>query len=307
MKIYLCSMKKSICTIWIIITVFSLAFSDHGKDKKLKNNRIEEIIKFPKHVSHLKKLKTHQLKIEKNYYANHERNYYLICKNVEQTHYKKAIFYVHGGGWILGKPENHLKLAELLSEQGFVVILTSYRYAYQTSGIEMVEDLKKAYYDACITIKEKFPEVESVIIGGASAGGNLASLLALSNLDSLLPIKGLFSLSGVLDLSEIKYNAIIKIFAKEPNSLDYHLVNPISYLSHSKGQFPILCIHGTQDGLVPVCSSSNFVEVAKNKSCHSVEIFYFQANHIDITSAWYYDTKKNYGQKEVLLSWLLSL
>ncbi len=300
-------MKKSICTIGIFILLFSLAFGNHDKNKRLKNKRIEEILKFPKHVSHLKKIKTHNLKIEKNFYANHERNYYLICNNTEQTHYKKAIFYVHGGGWILGKPENHLKLAELLTEQGFLVILASYRYVYQTEGVEIINDLKKAFQNANVVIKEKFPEIESVIIGGASAGGNLASLLALSDFESLIPIKGLFSLSGALDLSEMKYNSIIRRFAKEPNSLDYQLVNPISYLSNSKSQFPILCIHGSQDGLVPVCSSSNFVEVSRSKSCHPTEVFYFNANHIDITSAWYYDNNKNYGQKELLLSWLLSL
>ncbi|GIV44099.1 MAG: hypothetical protein KatS3mg035_1222 [Bacteroidia bacterium] len=300
-------MKSLILFIGINILLFSVSLGNNGKNKTLKNKKLEEIIKFPVHAFHLKKIKIQNLNIKKINYDKHERNYYLICKNPNFSDYKRVIFYVHGGGWILGKPENHLKLAEILSEQGFIVVLPAYRYAYQAQGTEMVEDLKKAYQSACTEIKNDYPNIEGVIIGGASAGGNLASLIALSDLPSIFPIKGLFSLSGVLDLSEIKENLIIKMFAKEPQSSHYQALNPINFLHSSQNQFPILCIHGTKDALVPLCSSTNFVEIAQTKTCHPIDFFYFEANHIDITSAWYYDTTKNYGQKELLIAWLLSL
>lgn len=299
-------MKKSVLIFNILLLLFFLSYGNQNKDKKLKNKRLIELIQFPKHVLKLKKLKTQTIKIEKKYYDKHERNYYLICRNVNQK-YQKAIFYVHGGGWIVGKPENHLKLAELLSSQGYLVILTAYRYAHQTHGLEIMEDVKKSYQKACEQIKEEYPEIESIIIGGASAGGNLASLLALSNVESLIPIKGLFSLSGVLDLTEIPYNFVVKKFANEPHTNEYQSLNPINKVKNSQNTFPILCIHGMNDGIVPVCSTMNFVEAIQNQSCHSIQVFYFHANHIEITSAWYYDETQNYGQKEILLSWLQNL
>lgn len=299
-------MKNSIIFFSIILLLFSLSYGNHNKTNNLKNNRLLELIKFPKHALKLKKLKTQTIKIEKKYYGKHERNYYLICKNINQK-YQKAIFYVHGGGWIVGKPENHLKLAELLNSQGYLVILTAYRYAHQTHGLEIMEDVKKSYQKVCEQIKEEYPEIESIVIGGASAGGNLASLLALSNVESPIPIKGLFSLSGVLDLTEIPYNIIVKKFANEPYTNQYQSLNPINKVENSQSTFPILCIHGMNDGIVPVCSTINFVNTIQKQSCHAVQAFYFPANHIEITSAWYYDETQNYGQKEILFSWLQSL
>ncbi len=297
-------MKKSYWLLTIILFIFSLSYGNNNKNKNQKTTRIQELLRFPQHVKQLKKIKIQNLDVQKKIYGKHERNYYLICKNKTKPSSKKAIFYVHGGAWILGKPENHLKFAEYLTEQGFVVILTAYRYIYQTDSKSMLKDIQTAYQQACQELKKENPDIESIIIGGASAGGHLASLLALSNQNSIYPIIGLFSLSGVLDLAEFKNNLITR---KLTQHFPMKLLNPIEYLHQSQKSFSILCIHGTQDGLVPVCSTLNFVEKAQENSCHSVQSYYFDLNHIQITSAWYYDSSVNLGQKELLLSWLLSL
>lgn len=297
-------MKKSVILFLLLTFSNSFLIATKNKDKSLKYKQIQEILRFPKHVYNLKKLKIQNIEITKKFYGDHENNYYLICKNKSQKNYDKAVFYVHGGGWFLGKPENHLKMAEFLVEQGFIVILTAYRHLNKVNGNEILEDIKKSYHVACFQLKTEYPHLKCMVIGGASAGGHLASLLALSTENSSIPITGFFSLSGALDLNTIKSNVIIKKLTR--NYLDFDKLNPIDVLLKSQSSFPILCIHGTEDGLVPVCSTLNFTEKTQN-TCHNVETFYFHANHIDITSAWYYNSLVNRGQKEILISWLLTI
>ena len=299
-------MKKSILFLCIFLLIVSFSFGHKGKNKFLKNSTLNEIINLPKHIFQLKKIKIQNVKIKKQVYGQHTRNYYLLCENPHSKPLKKAIFFIHGGGWVLGKPENHLKIAEYFTEQGFLVILPAYRLLQHGDGINILNDIQLAYEAACQQIKNEYPGIDGIIIGGASAGGNLASLLALTNENGLLKIKGLFTLSGVLDLNELKPNLILKKYAGSYSSENYKKLNPINQLLNSQKDFPILCIHGTADAIVPICSTINFADAAQN-TCHKIQVFYFNSQHIPITSAWYYDPYYNYGQKEILLSWILSL
>ena len=72
-----------------------------------------------------------------------------------------------------------------------------------------------------------------------------------------------------------------------------------------KDSFPILCLHGTKDGLVPIKSATSFCDKIKEISADLVEFHAFpNKSHLEIGSTWYYNQKSNYGQDTILINWL---
>jgi acetyl esterase/lipase len=95
-----------------------------------------------------------------------------------------ALLHVHGGGYVLGKPEMSDAQSKLLASRiGCVVASVDYRLAPETPFPGAVEDC----YAALIwlggeAVKLRVDETR-IAIGGESAGGGLAAALALLNRD----------------------------------------------------------------------------------------------------------------------------
>ncbi|MFE6922075.1 alpha/beta hydrolase [Nocardia sp. NPDC057663] len=88
-----------------------------------------------------------------------------------------ALLWIHGGGYVLGLPEQDDALCRRLAESlGIVVAAVDYRLAPEHPYPAGLEDC----YDA-MTWLARHPDIDArrVAIGGASAGGGLAASLAL--------------------------------------------------------------------------------------------------------------------------------
>jgi len=111
------------------------------------------------------------------------------------------LVYLHGGGWILGTPKTHRKLAFRFAEAGFIVFNVHYRLA--------PEHPFPAAYDDCVSalkwVRDNAAtyggDVGRIAVGGDSAGGNLTAAIAASDDEDL--IKCILLLYPALDFANM--------------------------------------------------------------------------------------------------------
>ncbi|MHC8330289.1 alpha/beta hydrolase [Pseudomonas sp. LB1P83] len=98
-----------------------------------------------------------------------------------------CVFYLHGGGWVVGDLDSHdFICAELASTLGVLVIAVDYRLA--------PEHPFPAAFDDCLRVWRALRtgpfklDPERTLVAGDSAGGNLAAALCLALRDSGEPL-----------------------------------------------------------------------------------------------------------------------
>jgi acetyl esterase len=98
------------------------------------------------------------------------------------------LVWFHGGGWVTGNLDTHDQLCRLLSDDANVVIVSvDYRLAPETKFPGAADDCFAAYRWALENAHEVGADVQRVAIGGDSAGGNLAAVVALMAREQGLP------------------------------------------------------------------------------------------------------------------------
>jgi len=99
-----------------------------------------------------------------------------------------CLLYLHGGGWVLGSPETHdwvcRRLARLL---GACVVAVDYRLAPEHRYPAAVEDCVAALRWLRTEAATLGIDATRLAVGGDSAGGNLAAVLALMARDGTVP------------------------------------------------------------------------------------------------------------------------
>lgn len=184
---------------------------------------------------------------------------------------------VHGGGWVLGsKNEQGLPLMMRMSAQGWVCVSADYRLSPHATFPEHLIDLKRALQWIREHVAEYGGDPGFVVVAGQSAGGHLASLLALTRnqpeyqpgfeqIDST--VRGCISFYGVYDFTDRHgawpHDEMARLLERQimKASLDedreaYERASPMSQLSEDDP--PFFVIHGDRDTLVPVEEARRF-------------------------------------------------
>ncbi|CAN7669412.1 alpha/beta hydrolase [Pararhizobium sp. LjRoot235] len=99
-----------------------------------------------------------------------------------------ALLYLHGGGWVIGAPETHEDICRSLANAvGAVVVSPDYRLAPDHPFPEALGDCARAL----VWMKDQSDilgiDPARIIVGGDSAGGNLAAVIALLARDGDIP------------------------------------------------------------------------------------------------------------------------
>ncbi|SEO40630.1 alpha/beta hydrolase [Trujillonella endophytica] len=121
----------------------------------------------------------------------------LICRPTAATAPVPALYYVHGGGMILG--DNRLGVSEALDwaqDLGLAVVSVEYRLAPETRHPGPVEDCHAGLVWTLAHAAELGIDPDRVVVAGLSAGGGLAAALALMARD-----RGTAALAGQMLLS----------------------------------------------------------------------------------------------------------
>ncbi|HBQ36195.1 MAG TPA: alpha/beta hydrolase [Rhodobacteraceae bacterium] len=115
-----------------------------------------------------------------------------------QVSRRRLVFYIHGGGFIVGSPWTHKRMLASLSRlTGIRVCAPQYRLSPEHQYPDALNDVRAAYQ---VLLDRGFAP-DQIILGGDSAGGNLVfSLLADLCAQGLAP-RAVFAFSPWTDLS----------------------------------------------------------------------------------------------------------
>ena len=92
-----------------------------------------------------------------------------------------VVVWLHGGGWVLGNIETHDNVCRFLAEMGpLLVVSVDYALAPEAKAPRQVADALAALDWAAAHVAAHGGDPARLIVGGDSAGGNLAALAALA-------------------------------------------------------------------------------------------------------------------------------
>lgn len=214
-----------------------------------------------------------------------------------------AIALFHGGGWAYGSPSEFFTTCERYAKMGFVTFSFSYRLSIKADGtvphpeITPVESTKDAR-SAIRWLKENAAELqidpEKIIVGGQSAGGQLA--LATALLDTV---------NDSSDNLEIDPEpCALLLFSSNVNTVEAWLdrlldnrrdeiwsISPFHNLK--SGMPPAIEFHGTEDNQVPYWVVEHFMFHTRQLGNHFEHVKFEGKQHYlaegDDTYSTYYD------------------
>jgi acetyl esterase/lipase len=276
-----------------------------------RGNAFHEIINLPAFWLGLFRVDTSSMKPRKIHYGDHHRQYFLYIPPASGTDAAdKVIVYFHGGGWKFGKPEQFLASVKVFHDAGYPLILPSLRRTPHYDYYDMRDDLNQILLRIRQFNQQEGRPNEQVVVGGMSAGGNLAALLCydhhhLSQLNiSPTFFAGLLVLGAPLDLEKMQDSLLLRAYAGPRGKEKFHLANPLEHLRKHGPLTPVFCVHGQADGLVAYHSALSFVKTFEEIQPEKIRFVSLESGtHLE-AAAWGHT---NAGLKREILSWLKNL
>ncbi len=251
--------------------------------------------------------KNTNLRSERIQFGPHAKQYLMLYSPLKIDPNKPLIIYYHGGGWIFGKPELFSKKAELFTQLGYQIIMPCYRKVPLYHADHILEDVTLMINHLRTLQKEgKINQLDRIILGGVSAGANLASLLYFRKdlheqaVFSQQNFCGLFLYAPPFDLSGMKKTPVLYRYAGRRNSKRFYNASPINFIENSR-PIPILCTHGNKDAFVQQAASQS---LQKKYSDLYPNMLQYQtidnATHLDAASWAHTDN----AMRKELVAWL---
>jgi acetyl esterase/lipase len=195
---------------------------------------------------------------------------------------KPVLLFVHGGAWVIGNKEYQgLPLLNRFAASGWICFSANYRLSPRATFPDHIIDVKRAIAWVRAHAAEYGGDPDFILISGASAGGHLASLAALSSgaaafqpgfEEADTSVQGCLSFYGIYDftdqhghwpnagLQRLLERYVIK--ARRSDAADrYRQASPVTWLGpHAP---PFLIVHGECDSLVPVAEARAFARALR--------------------------------------------
>jgi acetyl esterase/lipase len=195
-----------------------------------------------------------------------------------------AILQIHGGAWISGSKRQAALLMTHMAVQGWACFSVVHRFSPDIVFPEHLIDIKHALQWIRNNAEEYGVDPDFIVVTGGSAGGHLASLMALTqNKPEFQPgfektdtsIQGCVSLYGVFDFSEpfndnTPYPAKAKLLeivcGGTPDSKPecYNQITPAYWISEETPSF--LLVQGETDALIPVNETQTFFHALQSQN-----------------------------------------
>jgi acetyl esterase/lipase len=207
-----------------------------------------------------------------------------------------AIVYLHGGSWRSGNKGDFKRLATDLAAAGYVGFSVDYTLrpgAYPTSWLEARDAVTFLRTHAA----EYRVDPARIVIAGASAGGELAALVALESGgpktgDTVaplanVPVAAAILLNGVYDLTG-SYGVIQRYLGGTCDAVRAKCLESSPMQHIAPGKPPIFVGHGTSDHVVPYASAELFTK--EMKAAGNPVTFFSAAGgpHMYFTKSRYY-------------------
>ena len=190
-----------------------------------------------------------------------------------------VLFQIHGGAWMIGKKEEQaLPLLYHLASRGWVCVSANYRLVPKVRWPDQLIDVKSALAWIRTNIEDYGGDPGFVAVTGGSAGGHLASLVALTandpryqpgfedvdtSVQACVPHYGVYDLADELKVKggvrtrDRFYGPMLFKANYATNPEPFNAASPLQ-LTHADAP-PFFVIHGTHDSLAPVAEAREFV------------------------------------------------
>lgn len=113
-----------------------------------------------------------------------------------------VIFWIHGGGWVVGDKDDVALKPKVFTERGCIMVSTNYRLLPEVDMKTLIEDIAKSLGWVHRNISQYGGDPNRIIVGGHSAGAQLAALICIddrylkregvsfTNLTGCIPVDG---------------------------------------------------------------------------------------------------------------------
>lgn len=114
----------------------------------------------------------------------------------------RVLLYLHGGGWVLGRPQDYDSMLTMLADRcNAVVLAPDYRKAPEHKAPHGLHDCLAVFDWLAAGPDECGTATPQVVVGGDSAGGNLSALVAQHARDHRTALLGQVLIYPATDLS----------------------------------------------------------------------------------------------------------
>ena len=273
----------------------------------IRGTLLHELLHLP--IFHFRLFKNRPGSIDyyRHSYGTDTKQYFLHFPPSEnEIEKKQVVIFFHGGGWSLGSPEMFKINAAFFTKRGYHVFMPSYRRVPFYGYPEIREDIDICFFDILKEMKELELEGHNIILGGTSAGGNLAALLAYDrarleaqNVDPKI-FSGIILFGAALDLSLMYPSPVRWFYAGSSANPDFKKASPINYLQPEE-TLPVLMVHGTKDGLVAYRSAEAFIKKISERQSENLTIEILpEGSHLDVGSWNFFDN----DLRKLIVNWL---
>ena len=187
---------------------------------------------------------------------------------------RPGVVFIHGGGWRNGNPSQFHRHSATLAEHGYVCASITYRLSGEAQFPAALEDSKCAVRWMRANAEELGLDVDRLAVGGGSAGGHLAGLVAMTepgefegeggNPEQSSAAQAYVGFNPVADLAGMgekrpDHPMLVEFlgvaYTDDPEA--YKKASPIAYVSEDSP--PTLLLHGTEDVTVPYADAEAMV------------------------------------------------
>ena len=199
----------------------------------------------------------------------------------------QPLLVIHGGGWQAMDRFRFGRVCEMLADAGYAIFNVNYRLTGDAPWPACGDDCLRAGEFLLSAGHDAMRELDRsrIAVLGASAGGHLALMTGLR-----LPgerVAGIVDIAGPADLSSLwafrgpaRFG---RLFGTAPVSEEVLLdASPVSHVTADSP--PLLCVHSTNDRLVPLEQSKRIAAVYENHGA-PCEIYSF-AGEGDAHGIW---------------------
>jgi len=273
----------------------------------IRGTLLHELLHLPLFHYRLFKNRPGPIDFYRHSFGTHTKQYFLHFPPSEnEIEKKQVVIFFHGGGWSLGSPEMFKLNAAFFTKRGYHVFMPSYRRIPFYGYPEIREDLDAGFFEILEEMKELGLENHKIILGGTSAGGNLAALLAYDrerlearNVDPMI-FSGMLLFGAALDLSLMYPSPVRWFYAGSSTDPAFKKASPINYLE-SEETLPVLMVHGTKDGLVAYRSAEAFIKKITERQSENLTIYILpEGTHLDVGSWNFFDN----DLRKLMVDWL---
>jgi acetyl esterase/lipase len=192
-----------------------------------------------------------------------------------------VLLFVHGGGWARGDRKGLEKLGRVFAKNGVGTVVISYRLTPQVQHPGHIEDVARAFAWTHKNIARHGGRPDMIFVGGHSAGGHLAALLATDETYlkahslTIANVKGVMPISGVYAIAPGKFT---RVFGE--NEEERKKASPLTHVR--AGLPPMLVLVAGNETTAFIKMADEFTEALQKAKSEAIGVKIAERTHASI-------------------------